>query len=70
MDAERNEALDFDIRPSDTLWTRSSIKVWWLIKFHGYRVITVRQVPRQAAFGRVKYSRRWLMSARKSQFSS
>lgn len=62
MDDGPSKSLDFEVRNSDTLWISSAIKAWWLIKFRGYRVITVRQVPRASAFGGVRYSRRWLMS--------
>ena len=55
------ESLDFVVRVGDTLWTTSALKVWWLTKFRGFRVITVRQVPSESAFGGVRYTRKWLV---------
>ena len=55
------ESLDFVVRNGDTLWTESALKVWWLKKFRGYRIITVRQVPKESIIGGVRYTKKWLM---------
>ncbi len=55
------ESLDFIVREGDTLWTQSPLKVWWLTKFFRYRVITVRQVPRESVLGGVRYAKKWLV---------
>ena len=61
MDNETPQSLDFVVHNDDTLWTESAFKVWWLKKFRGYRIIAVRQVPSESAFGGVKYTRKWLI---------
>lgn len=55
------ESLDFVVRVGDTLWTESALKVWWLMRFRGYRIITVRQVPSESILGGVRYTKKWLM---------
>lgn len=55
------ESLDFVVREGDTLWTQSRLKVWWFTRFDGYRIIAVRLIPRETAFGLVRYSRKWLI---------
>lgn len=61
MDDKPPLPFDFEVREGDTLWTESAFKLWWFTTFRGYRVITVRQAPRESAFGRVRYIRRWLL---------
>jgi hypothetical protein len=56
--------FEFEVREGDTLWITSPWKLWWFTKFRGYRVITVRQVPQESAFGRVRYLRRWLIGVK------
>ena len=60
------ENFDFVVRVGDTQWTESALKVWWLTRFRGYRVITVRQVPKESAFGGIRYMRKWLMGRKSS----
>lgn len=61
MDNENGAAFDFEVRRGETEWITSALRLWWLTKFRGYRVITVRQTPQQSAFGRVRYTKRWLV---------
>lgn len=64
MEDEPSIPFDLEIREGDTLWTDSLLRLWWLTTFRGYRVITVRQAPRESAFGRVRYARRWLLGSK------
>lgn len=61
MNDEPNKLFDFEVREGDTEWITSATRLWWLTRFRGYRVITVRQVPKNTLFGQVRYSKRWLV---------
>ena len=41
--------------------TSSRWRAWWLVKMKGYVVLNVRHMPKQGAFGRLKYDSIWFL---------
>lgn len=39
--------------------TTSRLRVWWLVKVHGYEVHHTTEQPKAGAFGQIRYVRHW-----------
>jgi hypothetical protein len=52
--------------PTDTalVKTQSRLRVWWLCRFHGFRVVSISQLPIDTIAGGIRYSRTWWLSPR------
>jgi len=48
----------------DLLKTRSRLRVWWLCKFNGFRVVSVSQLPETTLIGGIRYARTWWLAPR------
>jgi len=48
----------------DVLRTASRLKVWWLVQFRGYRVVTAALEPRPCFLGGIRYDGQWWLAPR------
>jgi hypothetical protein len=49
--------------PENGLVTASRLRMWWLVRFHGYRVTGQKLAPRVTFYGAVQMTTRWILSA-------
>ena len=49
--------------PENGVVTTSRVRMWWLVRFHGYRVTGQRLAPRVTFYGAVQMMPRWVLSA-------
>ncbi len=65
MPGRKGQAMDreFIMPRKATLVTASSLRVWWLVNFRGYRIIQQMEEPRQKSFGRVRFVHQWALEA-------
>ena len=47
----------------DGVLTASRLRAWWLVRFHGYRVVSERLAPRVTFCGAVEMAPHWILSA-------
>lgn len=66
---ERNSSDPFELKPlknEELLKTRSRLRMWWLCKFGGFRVVSVSQLPQTTIGGGVRYLRTWWLAQHSS----
>lgn len=63
IDTKNSDPFDLKhLRHAELLKTRSRLRVWWLCKFGGFRVISVSQLPQTTMIGGVRYLRTWWLA--------
>jgi len=50
-----------ELPPKSNEYTTSRMKMWFLVKFQGYKVVEQREVPKATSHGRVIYECRWYL---------
>ena len=51
----------FTQESSERLVTKSRLRAWWLVTVRGYRRGTTSHVPKVGPFGRITYTRKWVL---------
>ena len=49
--------------PKDGIETGSRLRVWWLVRFCGYRVVSQKLAPRVTFYGAMHMMPRWVLTA-------
>ena len=47
--------------PNGSITTTSRLKVWFLTKFRGYRVLSMHRLPKESSFGELYYRDSWVL---------
>lgn len=47
--------------PDGSITTTSRIRVWYLKRFRGYRVLSMHRLPKQNSFGEIYYRNSWIL---------
>lgn len=64
---ESKEVKPFILREetdTELVKTQSRLRVWWMCRFNGFRVVSISQLPITTLAGGIRYSRTWWLAPR------